>query len=62
MYDLVMCVAKGRTYVIGGIRDSKAVWLESNGLRESDSVGILMFRKKNDTGMQTRHRGNNACD
>ena len=57
-----MCVAKGRTYVVGGIRDSKAVWLDSNGLSESDSVVILMLRKKKDTDMQTHHRGNNACN
>lgn len=57
-----MYIAKGRTYVVGGIRYSKAVWLGSNCLRESDSVGILMLRKEKDTDMQTRHRGNNACD
>ena len=57
-----MCIAKGRTYVVGGIRDRLAVWLDSNGLRESDSVGILMLRKEKDIDMQTRRRGNNACD
>ena len=57
-----MCFAKSRTYVVGGIRDSKAVWLDSNGLSESDSVAISMLRKKKDTDVQTRHRGNNACD
>ncbi len=62
MYAFVMCVAKGRTYVVGGIRDRKAVWLDSNDLRESDSVGILMLRKEKYRVMQTRHRGNNACD
>ena len=62
MYAFVMCIAKGRTYVVGGIRDRLAVWLDSNGLRESDSVGILMLRKEKDIDMQTRRRGNNACD
>ena len=57
-----MCVAKGRSYVVGGIRDSRAVWLDSNGLIESDSDRILMLRKEKDADMQTRHRGNNACD
>ena len=57
-----MCVAKGRTYVVRGIRDSRAVWLDSNGISESDSVVILMLRKENNTDMQTHHRGNNACD
>ena len=57
-----MCAAKGGTCVVGGIRDSKAVWLDSNGLTESDSDRILMLRKENNTDMQTRHRGNNACD
>ena len=57
-----MCVAKGRSYVVGGIRDSRAVWLDSNGLIESDSDKILMLRKEKDADMQTRHRGNNACD
>ena len=38
------------------------MWLDSNGLIESDSDRILMLRKESDRNMQTRHHGNNACD
>ena len=33
VYAFVMCAAKGCTYVVRGIRESWAVWLDSNSLK-----------------------------